>query len=82
MLGKDTIRASQRVDYSGYGDDEENVVYEDNVIPHKQLPLRVSNMIFNNDIDILTEVILNYDYCFLDAGKCPSKRSNSNGEPC
>ena len=47
MLGKESVRASQRVDYSGYGDDEDNVVYEDNVIPHKKLPIRVSNMIFN-----------------------------------
>ena len=46
MLGKENLRASQRVDYSGYGEEEEdevNVVYEDNVIPHKQLPLRVSD---------------------------------------
>ena len=44
MLGKDSVRASQRVDYSGYeDDDEDNIVYEDNVIPHKELPpLQVS----------------------------------------
>ena len=63
MLGKESVRASQRVDYSGYGDDEDNVVYEDNVIPHKKLPIRVSNMIFNdNDMNILTEFILNNVY--------------------
>ena len=44
MLGKESLRASQRVDYSGYGDEEDaNVVYEENVRPNKKLPLRVSD---------------------------------------
>ena len=45
MFGKDSVRASQRVDYSGYveGDDEEKIVYEDNTIPHKKPLLPVSN---------------------------------------
>ena len=45
MMGKNSIRASQRVDYSGYVDEEEeedNIVYEDNVIPHKKPQLQVS----------------------------------------
>ena len=46
MLGKDSVRASQRVDYSDYvneDDNEDDIVYEDNVIPHKELPpLQVS----------------------------------------
>ena len=43
MLGKDSVRASQRVDYSGYvDDDEDNIVYEDNVISNKKPQLRVS----------------------------------------
>jgi hypothetical protein len=45
MLGKDSVRASLRVDYSGYvdEDDEENIVYEDNTISHKKPLLPVSN---------------------------------------
>lgn len=37
MLSKKNLRASQRVDYSGYVDedeDEDNITYEDNLIPH------------------------------------------------
>ena len=44
MLGKDSVRASQRVDYSDYvneDDNEDDIVYEDNVIPHKKPQLRV-----------------------------------------
>ena len=44
MMGKDSVRASQRVDYSDYvneDDDEDDIVYEDNVIPHKKPQLRV-----------------------------------------
>lgn len=47
MHGKDSVRASQRVDYSGYVDenqDRENMVtYEENLITQNKLQSRVRN---------------------------------------
>ena len=37
MLSKPSVRASMRVDYSDYMDeDEDNITYEDNLIPHEK----------------------------------------------
>ena len=57
MLGMDSLRAFQRVDYSGYvgeDDDEENIMYEDNTIPHKKplLPVSHYTLIYGRYVEI------------------------------